>query len=255
MFSSVEAYDRHVGRYSAELGRRLIAAAGLEPGDRALDVGCGPGGLTRELVALLGVENVAAVEPSEAFFAATSERFPGLEIHNTGAESLPFADDSFHAALAQLVINFMVDAHAGVNEMARVTRPGGAVVAAVWDYAGAMTLLRVFWDAANELDPGSQARHENKMRYATAESLSELWNDVGLRDTKAGPADITARYENFDDLWFGFAGGVGPAGAYAVSLSDADLERLREEYRMRLGVGDEPFDLTVRAWVVAGRVS
>jgi len=254
MFSAVDAYDRHVGRYSGELGRRLIAAAALKPGDRALDVGCGPGGLTRELVMLLGEDHVAAVEPSPAFAAAAQQRFPTVDIRNTGAEELPFADASFDAALAQLVINFMADAHKGVGQMRRVVRPGGAVVAAVWDYGGGMTMLRTFWDAANELDPGSQAKHERNMGYSTPESLAELWEDCGLAEVSAGPVGVSASYDNFDDLWFGFAQGVGPAGAYLVGLEADERERLKGALRERLGVADEPFDLTARAWMVTGRV-
>jgi len=253
LFAAVDAYDRHVGRYSGELARLLIAAVGLKAGERALDVGCGPGGLTRELVALLGEDHVAAVEPSPAFFAAARERFPGVEIHNVGAESIPFSDGTFDAALAQLVVNFMPDARAGVGQMRRVTRPGGRGPAAVWDYGGAMTLLRSFWDAANELDQGSQAQHERNMGYSTPESLADLWTSVGLRDVSAGPADVSASYENFDDLWFGFEQGVGPAGAYLLSLSTDDRARLKDLVGQRLGVSDAPFQLTARAWLVVGR--
>src|SRR5215207_3348533 len=143
-----DAYDRYVGRYSGELARALIAAAGVDPEWTVLDVGCGPGALTAELAMMLGADSVAAVEPSEPFAAACRERVPGARVEIAPAEALPFADGTFDGALAQLVVNFMADPRAGVGEMRRVTRPGGTVAAAVWDYAGEMTLVRAFWDAA-----------------------------------------------------------------------------------------------------------
>ena len=155
--SAADAYDRHVGRYGATLAAALIAFAGVEPGARALDVGCGPGALTTALAQLLGPANVCAADPSEPFAAACGSRLPGVEVVVAAAESLPFPDDVFDAALSQLVVNFLTDAVAGVREMARVTRPGGVVAACVWDYAGEMTLLRAFWDAAREIDPEGAA--------------------------------------------------------------------------------------------------
>ncbi|MGH2841011.1 MAG: class I SAM-dependent methyltransferase, partial [Solirubrobacteraceae bacterium] len=153
-----QAYDRHVGRYGRELARALVAAAGVRRGQRALDVGCGPGALTTELVALLDNDQVAAVEPSVPFAEACRRRHPGVHVAVAPAEALPFADAAFDHALAQLVVNFMSDPPAGVREMQRVTQPGGTVAAAVWDYAGEMALLRRFWDAAVALDPSAADR-------------------------------------------------------------------------------------------------
>lgn len=254
MFAAVDAYDRHIGRYSPALARELIAAAGLKPGDRALDVGCGPGALTRELVAILGADHVAAVDPSPAFVAATRNRFPDVRVEEAGAESMPFDDASFDAALAQLVVNFMSDANVGVGEMKRVTRPGGVVSAAVWDYGGEMTLLKTFWDAVAEVGAGGGATDERNVRYSTPDSLVWLWSEVGFDDPRVNPAVMTARYNDFVDLWQGFEKGVGPAGAAAASLTDEKRAELKEEYRRRLGVGNQPFDLTARAWIVTGRV-
>ena len=171
-----EAYDRHIGRYGPELARELVAAAGVRPGDRVLDVGCGPGALTGELVAIAGQPQlVAAVDPSPPFAAACAERLPGTDVRTGAAEALPFPDGAFDAALAQLVVNFMDDATAGVREMARVVRPGGAVGLAVWDYAHGMTLLRRFWDAAEALDPAAAERDEGRtMRYCSPGELTQL---------------------------------------------------------------------------------
>src|SRR5215207_3261371 len=170
-----EAYDRYIGRYSAELGRALIDAAGVRAGDRALDVGCGPGALTGELVAVVGAERVAAVDPSAPFVEACRRRHPGVQVEEASAEALPFPDAAFDRVLSQLVVNFMTDPPAGVREMRRVARPAGTVAAAVWDYAGEMTLLRRFWDAAAAVDPAAAERDEGRsMPYCTPHELEAL---------------------------------------------------------------------------------
>ncbi len=119
-----QAYDRWIGRYSPQLAAALIEFAGIEPGTKALDVGCGPGALSAALVGRLGAANVYAVDPSEPFVEACRERLPGVNAIVASAESLPFPDGEFDVALAQLVVNFMSDPEAGVREMARVDSRG-----------------------------------------------------------------------------------------------------------------------------------
>jgi SAM-dependent methyltransferase len=248
-----EAYDRFVGRYSGELALRLIAAAGVRPGRRALDVGCGPGALTTQLVALLGPRNVVAVDPSPPFAEACRRRLPGVRVEVASAAALPFDDAAFDDTLAQLVVNFMTDPVAGVREMRRVTRRAGTVAAAVWDYAGEMTLLRCFWDAAVAVDPAAADRDEGRcMPYCTPATLGELWRAAGLAGVEVGAAVVGATYDDFEDLWSPLELGVGPAGAYASSLSAEHRRALKEELRRRLDAGDGPFRLTARAWVVTG---
>jgi SAM-dependent methyltransferase len=250
-----EAYDRHVGRYGRELARGLIEAAALRPGQRALDVGCGPGALTTELVAVLGAGQVAAVDPSLPFAEACRGRLPGVEVQVATAEALPFEDAAFDHALSQLVVNFMTDPPAGVREMARVTRPGGTVAAAVWDYAGEMTLLRRFWDAAVALDPSAEELDEGRcMPFCTPGELGDLWSTAGLADVQVSPVVVTAGYDGFEDLWAPLELGVAPSGAYVGSLASAARPALKAEVRRRLAAGAEPFRLTARAWIATGRV-
>jgi ubiquinone/menaquinone biosynthesis C-methylase UbiE len=248
-FHSPEAYDRYIGRYSPALARELIAAAGVRSGMRVLDVGCGPGPLTAAIVAA-GCETTA-VDPSLPFATACAERNPTAQVEVAPAEEIPFDDDSFDAALAQLVVNFMQDPVAGVGQMRRVTRPGGTVGAAVWDYGGAMTLLRTFWDAAVALD--SSAPDEESMRNATPSELATLWTTTGLTGVTTGEAIVRASYSGFEDLWAPFEAGVGPAGGYAVSLDEDSRAALKDQMRRRLDVAEEPFDLTARAFIVTGR--
>jgi SAM-dependent methyltransferase len=240
---AAEAYDRHAGRYGPELAPALIAAAGVTPGMRALDVGCGPGALTRELVALLGASSVVAIDPSAPFVEAIRTRLPGVDVSLGRGEALPYEDATFDAALAQLALNFMSDPPAGVREMRRVVRAGGVVAVAVWDYVGEMTLLRAFWDTVTATDPAGSAQDEGaSMPYCTPETLGELFADVR-------PVVVSAGYDGFEDLWAPLAAGVGPAGAYVVALAADRRASFKEAFRDRLGVTDQPFRLTARAWI------
>jgi SAM-dependent methyltransferase len=211
--------------------------------------------LTRELVAVLGEDHVAAVDPSPSFVAAARERLPGVDVRVAGAEELPFGDDTFDHALAQLVVNFMTDPLAGVGEMIRVTRPGGHVSAATWDYAEGMTYLRTLWAAAAAIDPAAAELDEARtMRYCTPDELRDLLVSVGLANVVVSSAEPTAKYLDMHDLWAPLAAGVGPAGVYVAGLDSATQELVEAEYARRIGFRGEPFELTARAWIATGEV-
>ena len=173
-----DAYLRFMGRYSEPLAVRFAELADVARGQRALDVGCGPGALTAELVERLGANAVRAVDPSASFVAAARERLPGVDIGQSAAERLPFADGVFDAVLAQLVVHFMADPVAGLREMRRVTSAGGTVAACVWDHAGGRSPLAVFWRAVLELDPA--ARDESGLAGAGEGQLACLFAEAGL---------------------------------------------------------------------------
>ncbi len=245
------AYDDYMGRYSRRLAPLFADFAGVSSGMRALDVGAGPGALTAVLAERLGPQSVAAAEPSETFHAALASRVPDADVRLAPAEALPWEDGSFDAVLAQLVVNFMADAEAGVREMARVVRPGGVVAACTWDLDGGMTMLHTFWQAALALAPEAPAERST-YRFAGPD-LDDFWREeCGLEEVGLEPLDVTAEYVDFQDFWGPFSGGVGPAGSYFVSLSPGDQDALREECRRRLDVGEGAFTLSARAWAVRG---
>jgi SAM-dependent methyltransferase len=248
-------YDRHVGRYGRALADALADAAGIRPGQRALDVGCGPGILAEVLCERLGAAAVAAVDPSEPFVEACHRRLAGADVRLGAAEALPFGAGEFDGVLSQLVVNFLSDAELGVREMRRVARPGGVVAAAVWDYAGEMTLLRAFWDAARTVDPQGATAHDEGlvMRWCREGELAGLFRAAGLADVTSGALLAGAGYESFDDLWEPFLAGVAPSGAYCASLDSATRDALRAELHRRLGSPGGPFRLTARAWLAVGR--
>src|SRR6185312_12933471 len=146
-------YDRFMGRYSTGLSGPFADFADVGAGQRVLDVGCGPGALTAELVARLGASSVAAVDPSLSYATAAQERFPDARIEVARAGALPFPDAEFDASLAQLVVHFLADPVHDLREMARVTRDGGVVAACVWDHRGGTSPLSPFWDVLSATDP------------------------------------------------------------------------------------------------------
>jgi SAM-dependent methyltransferase len=248
---AADAYDAFMGRYSRLLATQMADFAFIAAGQRVLDVGCGPGALTTELVARLGSSGVVAVDPSEPFVEALTTRLPGVEVHRAPAEDLPFGDASFDAALAQLVVHFMADPVAGLREMARVTRGGGFVAACVWDHGGGRGPHRTFWRVARELDP--TLADESKMPGVRRGDLMRLMGEAGLESLEETELSADLEHASFEDWWEPFEGGVGPAGAFVSSLDPARRAELRE--RARAETPDGPFVVVARAWAARGRVA
>jgi SAM-dependent methyltransferase len=243
-----DAYDRFMGRYSVPLAPQLADFAKVAAGQHVLDVGCGPGALTAELVTRLEPDAVAAVDPSESFVAAAQERHPGVSVQRAAAEELPFEDQAFDAALAQLVVHFMADPVVGLREMARVTREGGVVAACVWDHAGGQGPLSLFWDAARELD--SDVEDESQLAGSREGHLAELFHAAGLREVEENALSVSVEHPSFEDWWEPYTLGVGPAGDYAAGLDAKRQAQLRECCRELLPAA--PFVLTSRAWAARG---
>ena len=241
---AAELYGRFMGRYSEPLAVAFADAAGIAAGRRVLDVGCGPGALTAQLVDRLGVENVAAVDPSVPFAEAARARFPGLEVLPAAAEDLPFADDSFDAALAQLVVHFMSDPVAGLREMGRVTRPGGMVAACVWDLADGRSPLSTFWEAVHDLDP--TAVDESWLPGARAHHLVQLAEEAELERPTQSVLTVRVRHSTFEEWWEPYTFGVGPAGDHVAGLDERGRAALRARCAELLGPG--PFEIVGQAW-------
>ncbi len=247
-----DAYDRFMGRYARGLAPQLADAAEVKAGQRVLDVGCGPGALTAELARRVGEDAVAAIDPAPQFAAACRERHPGADVRDGAAEDLPWADGSFDAALSCLVIGFMTDPDAGVREMARVTAPGGAIAACMWDLAtDGMTMLRVFWDAARRVDPGTPG--ERLLAGAAEGDIAARFERAGLGDVEGGTLTATVAYTDFEDFWAPFTFGVGPAGGFLRSRTPEEQAQIRAACLEALP--DGPFELPARAWYARGTVA
>jgi SAM-dependent methyltransferase len=257
-WESGDPYEQYVGRWSRRVAPLFVSWLSVPAGRRWLDIGCGTGALSASILHQCSPSSVVGVEPSEGFLAKAAELLAGrVRLHRGSAALIPLEAGSVDVVVSGLVLNFVPDQRAALAEMVRVTVPGGMIGAYVWDYAGKMEMMRVFWDAAVELDPEAAKLDEGaRFPLCRPDALSELFTHAGLRDVAVTALDVPTRFATFDDYWRPFLGGQGPAPAYAVALDEAARARLRDRLRDRLPAqADGSIALVARAWAVRATVS
>ena len=245
---SSEAYERFMGRYSRPLARAFADFAGIANGLRVLDVGAGTGALTDELIALVGIGNVAALEPSPDYSSALRERLPGLDVRQARAESLPWEDASFDGVLSQLVVVFLEDAQAAMREQLRILRDGGFAAACMWELDG-LDMFRALNVLRQRMDPSAPAPYAS---YRSEQSLRELFESAGFRDVETTVLDVAVEHETVDEIWDAAIHVGGPGGAMADSRSPEELARGRVDFGELLGNPSGSFTLRGRAAAVRG---
>ena len=258
VFSEARAYERFMGRWSRDLAPLLVRFAAVRDGDTLLDVGSGTGALAAALAAAAPSGRVVGIDTAASYVALAQASQEGARVRfQVGdAQRMDFANATFDRTLSLLVVNFIPDANRAVEEMKRVTRRGGIVAAAVWDYGEGMEMLRVFWDEAIAMTPASDSRDERHMPFCRKGELAALWRQHGLLDVVEEGLTIETRFGSFADYWAPFLEKQGPAGAYVAALSERERKQLEGRLRTRLlGEGpDRAFVLHARAWVVRGTV-
>lgn len=251
-------YEQYVGRWSRRVAPLFLSWLGIPAGRRWLDVGCGTGALCAAIADRCSPSSIVGVEPSEGFLKTATENLAGRAVLQQGsATTIPLADASVDVVVSGLVLNFVPDQRAALAEMARVASEGGTIAAYVWDYGGKMELMRVFWDAAVDLDPNA-AKMDEGIRFPLCrpEALEKVFAGAGLKGIEVTSLDIPTPFTNFDDYWQPFLGGQGPAPAYAMSLDETARAHLRERIRTRLPIeANGSIALTARAWACRATVA
>ena len=258
IFSEAQAYERFMGRWSRNLAPLLVRFAAVRDGDTLLDVGSGTGALAAALAAAAPSGRVVGIDPAAPYVALAQASHGGVRVRfQVGdAQQMDFEDAAFDRTLSLLVVNFIPDADRAVEEMKRVTRRGGTIAAAVWDYGEGMEMLRVFWDEAIAMTPAIDSRDERHMPFCRRGELAALWRRHGLLDVVEEGLTVETRFTSFADYWAPFLDKQGPAGAYVAALSERERNQLEGRLRTRLlGKGpDRAFVLHARAWAVRGIV-
>ena len=246
-----------MGRWSARLAPLLVQFAAVADGDDVLDVGSGTGALAAAVADVAPSSRIVGIDRSAPYIvvARARHRSPRIRFEVGDAQQLPLKGMSFDRTLSLLMLNFLPDPQKALIEMIRVTRPGGTVAAAVWDYGEGMEMLRVFWDAAIALHPRVDAKDERHMPLSRAGELAELWRRHLLNVSETA-LTIETPFSSFENYWSPFLQQQGPAGAYVATLSPVDREQLKSTVRQRVCADrtDEPITLRARAWAVRGVV-
>jgi len=257
-WESGDPYEYFMGRWSRLVAKSFVEWLAHSPGLKWLDVGCGSGALSEEIIMNHEPAKLTAIDQSEHFVSAARKRLGTPARCMVGdAVALPLEGASVDISVSGLVLNFIPDPLKALEEMMRVTAPGGAVAAYVWDYAGRMDFLRYFWDVAVELDPKASGLHE-AVRYAdaNAETLKGLFAEAGFERTVTSPMEVETRFQGFDDYWKPFLGGQGPAPTYVSSLHPSERNKLRDALHERLPIRpDGSIPMLARAWAACGHVS
>ncbi len=252
------AYEPYVGRWSRRVAPEFITWLRVPAQRRWLDVGSGTGVLSQTIFATADPRRVKGIDRSEAYLqlARATNPDPRLSFVVGDAQALADPSDAYDAAVSALVLNFVPEPERMVAEMTRVTKPGGTVALYVWDYADQMQLMRYFWDAASALDPAA-ARFDEGGLFPICQPapLTALLRAADLIDVEVRAIDIPTDFDDFNDFWSPFLGGQGPAPSYAMSLSEDQRSRLREQIRSQLPIQpDGSIHLIARAWAVRGIV-
>jgi SAM-dependent methyltransferase len=258
VFDQADAYERYVGRWSRQLAPGFVRWLAAPPNAKWLDVGCGTGSLSEAILANAYPASVIGIDPSSPFVASAAERVrdPRASFRVGNAMSLEFAPAAFDVAAAALVLNFVPEPNAATMEMRRVVKHAGRVGAYVWDYAGGMTMMRSFWDAAVELNPAAAHLDEgHRFPITRPDALRACFLGAGLRLVEVLALDVEMVFRDFDDYWQPFLGGQAPAPAYAMSLPEDKRTELASSIRSRLATeADGTIRMTSRAWAVKGTV-
>ena len=259
IFAAGDKYDRQTGAWSRLVAPGFIEFMQIQDGDSVLDVGCGTGILSLALAEKTTASRIAGIDLSNGFidYARTKSGDPRLCFETGDAQSLPYDDNTFDRALAMLVIQFVPDKVRAISEMKRVTKPGGAIGTAFWDFAGGMEPNRALWQAAKATDPNAAIPSSGNLAFGSPKESTKLFSDVRLKDIVVAEIIIERRFTSLDDYWIPLATSEGVPGKYLGSLSQERKSAVREQLRRNL-LGDETdgsFSINGRAWATRGIIT
>jgi ubiquinone/menaquinone biosynthesis C-methylase UbiE len=246
-------YERFMGRWSTRLAAPFLKFPGTQTGDRVLDVGCGTGALTAAL-AERGSKAVG-IDASEPYFASDCRHrsHPDITYELCDMRHLPYADASFDACVSTLVLDIIPEFDQVVQEMRRVTRPGGVVASGVFDLWGGFSASALVYDTGSVLDEGIRALRDEVRAHplVRANGQAEVWRKAGMESVVEQPIVISFDYVPFEDYWASFSTAPTRIAQRLTALPSelrAEIEgNVRAGYLAGMHDGPRSFAIIVRA--------
>ena len=236
LFTDGEAYERLMGRWSRLVAKEFLDWLNAPDHLTWLDVGCGNGAFSEEVIVRCTPAVVVGVDPSNDQLAYARTR-PGArmaEFRIGDAQKLPFDDDSFDVAAMALVIAFLPDPGAAIAEMARVVRPGGVVAAYMWDVPGGGVPVHPIYVALESM--GLRSGRPPNSAASKQDAMQRFWKDAELESIEARLIRITTEYSDFEDFWDSNVVPIGPQGKLIASMSAKAKDELRLKVRNYLPI-------------------
>jgi SAM-dependent methyltransferase len=219
-----------------EAATRMLDAAQLLPGERVLELACGPAGVGLRAAAAVGPDgSVLLTDFSQGMVQAARDRASELGVTNVefavaDAQDLALPDESFDAVLCRFGYMLMGDPFAAMSETARVLRRGGRVVLAVWgepaDNAWIMLTMRVVMEHVSAPPPDLDA--PGLWAFRDHDRLRGMLGNAGLAGVKVETLNTAERFSSLDEAWQYLSDIAGPLQALLASLSAEDLVTVRE---------------------------
>jgi ubiquinone/menaquinone biosynthesis C-methylase UbiE len=254
LFTDGAAYERLMGRWSRRVGDVFVNWIEAPRDRRWLDIGCGTGVFTEQVILGCSPAAVVAVDPSpeQLAFARGRGELSRVEFHVGDAQDLPFPDNSFDIAVMALVIHFVPDPAKAVAEMARALRPGGTAAAYVWDYKNAGSPTAPLAAAMRVM--GLQSPAPPSPQVTSLLALEELWRAAGFEQIGTRAIDISVEFADFEEFWQSMTMPVGPAGKAIAAMSPENRSRLRSVLEQQMALtADGRVIYEARASAVKGR--
>ncbi len=253
-FNDGAAYERFMGVWSRKVGEQFLRWLAPVDGMHWLDVGCGNGAFTDLLAQHCAPRALTGIDPSAAQleFARQLPTLVTATFEVADAMALPFAENSFDAAVMPLVIFFVPEPAQGVAEMMRVVGTGGLVCAYAWDmpgggfpYAALQTELRAL---------GLMVPTPPSVEASSREAMQAIWLEAGLMEVETTAITVEREFQSFEEYWAIVQG--GPSSKVLMeSLTPENREQLQQRLRTILPTDAAGvITLTATANAVQGRV-
>lgn len=195
-------YDRFFTAVSDRNIQPILDASRVGPGLRVLDCACGAGNLAAAAAARGA--SVIGIDIAERVVAVAKAHHPHVDFRVADAEHLAFPDAEFDAVISNLLIPHLPQPEAGVAEMVRVLKPGGLLVASMWDLPSRSRLTGVMVEAVMEVGapppPGIPVGPPT-FRYSDEGELAGLLRSAGLDKVGIERVEFTHAVHTGDELW------------------------------------------------------